>query len=333
MNHGSRRRVLAILVKAAISGALLWLSIRTVSLEGVGQRISGLDVSWLVLMLLLFGVQMPVLALRWHEIAAVCGADLPASVALRYTLIGTFFTQVLPSTAGGDAARIFLMARRGGWQTAIYSVLIDRLVGVTTMAVLVVLCMPFSLALIHDATARLALLIIGFGTLGAVGGFLCLGFIRPPLIERWRHHLAAASRVAWRLCRCAAGARILGLAIVTHFLTVTIIWAATRATHDSADFVQVLFLVLPVFLVAAVPISIAGWGIRESSMVLAFTYAGLPQADGLIVSLLYGVNNLAVGICGGLVWIADGHKRHARNIGDSTGKDHIDLMAARSVAE
>jgi hypothetical protein len=60
-----------------------------------------------------------------------------------------------------------------------------------------------------------------------------------------------------------------------------------------------------VVLIATVPISIAGWGVRESALVLAFSYAGLPGADGLIIAVLLGLALAAVGIAGGAVWLAD----------------------------
>jgi hypothetical protein len=61
-------------------------------------------------------------------------------------------------------------------------------------------------------------------------------------------------------------------------------------------------------LIATLPVSIAGWGVRESTMVLAFSYAGLAESDGLIVSILLGVLNLAVGAIGGIVWVASGYR-------------------------
>ena len=61
------------------------------------------------------------------------------------------------------------------------------------------------------------------------------------------------------------------------------------------SFLNALFLVLPVMLVSVVPISIAGWGVREGAMVAAFAYAGLPQSDGLLVSILFGVSYLILG--------------------------------------
>ncbi|AMN43428.1 lysylphosphatidylglycerol synthase domain-containing protein [Rhodoplanes sp. Z2-YC6860] len=62
-------------------------------------------------------------------------------------------------------------------------------------------------------------------------------------------------------------------------------------------------LVLPVMLIATIPVSIAGWGVRESALVMAFSYAGLPAADGLVVSVLLGAVMFVTGLIGGAVWL------------------------------
>ena len=98
-------------------------------------------------------------------------------------------------------------------------------------------------------------------------------------------------------------------------MTVMVAWGAAMAVHAAVDFLQILFLVLPVVLVATIPVSIAGWGVRESAMVLAFSYAGLVEGDGLVVSILFGVVNLAVGSIGGIVWVTSGYQwRSVRKI-------------------
>ena len=76
---------------------------------------------------------------------------------------------------------------------------------------------------------------------------------------------------------------------------------------------QTSIFFLSVVLVTIVPISIAGWGVREGAMVAAFAYAGLQQADGLIVSLLFGAGYLVLGVVGGLIWVltSDRSKRPA----------------------
>jgi uncharacterized membrane protein YbhN (UPF0104 family) len=305
------RRLLSFLAKAAVSALLLYLSLRRVDLSHVGQRLSALDLRWIGFVLIAMCVQIPLGALRWREIVLTCGAKLSTALALQYSFIGIFFSQVLPSTVGGDAVRIWLLARGGaGWSTSIYSVLIDRVVGVSALAMIVVGCLPWTLELVRNPAVRGALAVIGFGSLAGAVVFLGLGLPRLKMLDRWwpTRHLAIASRMTWQLFRTPAGLRVAVLMMVIHLLTVLAAWGCARAAHASADFTQVLILFLPVTLIATVPISIAGWGVRESAMVLAFSYAGLPESDGLIVSILYGAASLAVGALGGIVWIASGYR-------------------------
>ena len=178
------------------------------------------------------------------------------------------------------------------------------------LAVLVVACLPWTLNLIHDPIARATLALIGFGTLAGQLVFLALGVSYLQALDRWRitRHLAAASRVAWRLCRSVTGARVAAYSFSIHLMTVVVAWGAAMAVHAPVHFVHVLFLVLPVILIATIPVSIAGWGVRENAMILAFSYAGLAGADGLIVSILLGIVNMSVGAIGGIAWVANGYR-------------------------
>jgi hypothetical protein len=81
-NHASMRRLAAFLVKAAISARLLYLSQRRVDLGSVGQRLGGLNFGWVTFILFALCVQILLLALRWREIVAICGARLHLTIAL-----------------------------------------------------------------------------------------------------------------------------------------------------------------------------------------------------------------------------------------------------------
>jgi hypothetical protein len=61
-------------------------------------------------------------------------------------------------------------------------------------------------------------------------------------------------------------------------------------------------------LITMLPISIAGWGVREATLGLAFGYAGLMTYEGVNVSLLFGAVFFIVGAIGGLVWIFSAEK-------------------------
>jgi len=223
---------------------------------------------------------------------------------------GTDGNQVLPSTVGGDGARIWLFARQGaGWATATYSVLIDRIAGVFVLALIVVTCLPWTFSLIHDSIARVVLLVIGFGAIAGALIFVLFGVRFRQWLDRWMltRHLSAASRISAALCRSPRSATIvLACSVANHLLGVTAAWCCVKAVAAPVSFAQVLFLMPPVILIATVPVSIAGWGVRESSMIVAFAYAGLAQSDGLTLSILFGAVGFIVGMVGGIVWIVSG---------------------------
>jgi uncharacterized membrane protein YbhN (UPF0104 family) len=52
------------------------------------------------------------------------------------------------------------------------------------------------------------------------------------------------------------------------------------------------------------PISIAGWGVRETAMVGLFGLIGVPNEGALVLSVLFGLIGIAVAIPGGVVWLA-----------------------------
>jgi hypothetical protein len=305
------RRALLLLAKAATSILLLYVSLRWSNVSAVADRLSRFEPGWIALALGLLTAQIVLLAVRWKTIAVACGAALAFVPALQLSFIAAFFNQVLPSTVGGDGARIWFLARRGaaGWTRAAYSVLIDRIVGVFALAVIVLACLPWTFELIHDPIARIVLLMIGFGaTFGAVV-FVLIGARYQQSFDRWAltRHLAAAARVAATLCGSLQSFTfVIACSIAIHLVTIAAAWCCIKAIAAPVSFLQVLFLMPPVLLVSTVPISIAGWGVRETSMIAAFGVAGLAQSDGLTLSILFGATSFAVGVIGGAIWIASG---------------------------
>jgi uncharacterized protein (TIRG00374 family) len=304
------RRTLLLLAKATISILLLYLSLHSIDLGTLGARLSRLESGWIVLALLLLTVQVVLLAVRWRNISAACGANLPFILALQISFIATFFNQVLPSTVGGDGMRIWLFARKGaGWASAIYSVLLDRIAGVLVLALIVIACLPFTFSLIHDPIARAVPLVIGVGVITGTLVFVLIGRYFRQLFDRWRltRHLAAASRISAALCSSHRDAAIVfACSVAIHLITAAAAWCCAKAIASPVSFAQILFLLPPVLLIATLPVSIAGWGVRESSFMFAFAHAGLAQSDGLAISILFGAASFIVGLVGGIIWIAYG---------------------------
>jgi uncharacterized membrane protein YbhN (UPF0104 family) len=227
-------------------------------------------------------------------------------------VIGAFFNQTLPSAIGGDAVRLWLVARAGaGWRAATYSIFVDRAIGLIALAVIIVASLPWSYRLIGDPQGRIALLLVDFAALAGGLGFLAFGYLQWAWLKKWwgTLHIHACAVIADRvLFRARRGPKVALLSLLVHVLTVVIAWCVVQSIAAPAAFGQIFQLLPPVMLITMLPISIAGWGVREATMGLAFGYAGLMANEGVNVSLLFGAVSFMVGAVGGLVWILSAEK-------------------------
>jgi uncharacterized membrane protein YbhN (UPF0104 family) len=306
------RRILLSTIKILISAALLYLALRKVNLAELASRINIASLGWIGMAIAVTFLQILVGVLRWREISAECGAPLPLRQAMRFNLIGAFFNQTLPSSIGGDAVRLWLVARGGaGWRAATYSIFVDRAIGLIALAIIIVASLPWSYSLISDPHGRSALLFVDFAALAGGAGFLVLGRLHWPWLKRWwaTHHLHACSVIANRVIFGRKhGPAVAALSTLVHVLTVVIVWCVVQSIAAPVVFSQIFQLLPPVMLITMLPISIAGWGVREATMGLAFGYAGLITSEGVNVSLLFGAVTFLVGAFGGLVWIFSAEK-------------------------
>jgi hypothetical protein len=306
------RRILLSTVKILISVALLYFSLRKVNLYDLAARIRVESLGWLGLAIAITFLQIFLGVLRWREISGECGAPLETRQAMRYNVIGTFFNQTLPSAIGGDAVRLWLVARAGaGWRAATYSIFVDRAIGLIALAVLIVASLPWSYTLITDPHGRSALLLVDLLALAGGVGFLIFGALKWRWLKTWwaTHHLHACAVIANRVIFSRSRGPIIAiLSILVHVLAVVIAWCVVQSIAAPVRFSDVFMLVPPVMLITMMPISIAGWGVREATMGLAFGFAGLAANEGVNVSLLYGAVFFIVGAFGGLVWILSAEK-------------------------
>ncbi|MDE2378229.1 lysylphosphatidylglycerol synthase transmembrane domain-containing protein [Bradyrhizobium sp.] len=306
------RRILLSTAKIVISAALLYLALRKVDLSELLSRFTLTSLFWIGAAIAVTFLQIFIGVLRWREISAECGAPLELGRAMRYNVIGTFFNQTLPSAIGGDAVRLWLVARAGaGWRKATYSIFVDRAIGLIALAVVIVASLPWSFRLITDAHGRSALLLLDLAALAGGIGFLVVGALNWPWLKSWwaTHHVHACAVIANRVIFGRThGPKVAVLSLLVHVLAVVIAWCVIQSIAAPVDFGQIFLLIPPVMLITMMPISIAGWGLREATMGLAFGFAGLATNEGVNISLLFGAVMFIVGAFGGLVWIFSAEK-------------------------
>ncbi len=302
------RKNLVFLLKLAVSLLLLYLVLRPFHLMGLSGRLVNFSFAWGAIADILCVLQVVLMGARWWVIADT--AILPIGAAIRLSFIGSFFGQVLPSTVGGDAARIVLLARKGaGWAKATHSVVADRVIGLLVVVIIVLGCILLTFARVSDPLARMALLGVAAAAIVGASVFFLLRFYPFSLLTKlpFGGHLAEASWLAQNVLRTPRTAAVITICSLSGQLAaIGVAWCCARAVAAPVPFFDLLALVPPVLLIATAPVSIAGWGLREGTMATAFTLAGLSAQDGLLISLLFGLVYVVTGCAGGLIWLASG---------------------------
>jgi len=73
-------------------------------------------------------------AYRWQLLAQTVGFNTSYLKLVQYCFIGLFFNLFLPSTVGGDASRVYYLAKgTHKYRTALYSVFADRTMGIAVL--------------------------------------------------------------------------------------------------------------------------------------------------------------------------------------------------------
>ena len=250
-------------------------------------------------------------ALRWSLVIETISARVRLRAALHIMFIGLFFNQTLPSSIGGDAMRIWHIRHHGfPLRTAINSVLLDRLIALAALAVFMLISFPVLYQLVGDAVVRGGVLAV---SVALIGGFMVLYFFRllPKWFHRWRiveevRHLSREAHTVAKAPRSAG--RILLLSMVMHAMTGTAIYEIARGLGVGIGLVECVVLVPPISLLTILPISVAGWGVREAAMISGLAYVGIDANDALVTSIIFGLLLMMISVPGGVFWFLK-HKK------------------------
>lgn len=306
--RGTRRRGwLLAAAKLAVSASLLVLLARRSHAAEVWASVQSIPPAVFVAAWTLLLAQSLILGLRWWLVMDALGAPLGYARTVRLTFVGAFFNQVLPTSFGGDAVRIWQAYRSGVRpDAAINGVALERVSGLVGLALMVAVGLWWFGPRIDSPGLRLGLLAAVPLVMLGIGLAACLD--RMP--ETWRKWRAARG-----LVRLAADTRrifiaptvlapLLLLSLVSHGLAALAVYAFADGLGLAVTAWECLALVPPVILITLFPVSFAGWGVREGAMVTMLAFAGIGAEAALAVSLAFGGALLAAALPGCILWLA-----------------------------
>ena len=299
----SFKKILALLLKIAVTVAFMWLVFQKINIGLVFEQIVQVDVFWAMLAVLALITQLILAGVRWYLVGSILNIPIPLHLATSLVLIGQFFNQILPGGIGGDAVRAWMLTRRNfELKRALISVVCDRSLGLLILFNVAALTLPFltffdNVQIPHGLSLMVAFLsiaAIGMLTLILQGDQIsdllrAIKILRPlgAVVSSMRSVFVSGARSTWALV----------LSIGIQFLVILSIYLGARSLHIEFNLQQVLLLPV-IILIGSLPISFAGWGLRESAMVTGLGFVAISPVNALSVSILFGLGQIVISIPG-----------------------------------
>jgi uncharacterized membrane protein YbhN (UPF0104 family) len=301
------RKVLITFVRLLVTAGLVWALATRVDLGRAAEIMGRASLPLLAAAIAAMMAANLVVALRWHVILSAEAPSPGPGTLLKIVFVGLFFNQVLPTGVGGDAVRAWRCRKLGiGLGAAIKSILLDRACGYLVLVAVYAVSLPSLLRILPEGGQRGGVVAVLGAALFGLLALLSLDYLpRPMLRLRVIAPLAELSlesrRLFTRPSRCGA---VLGLSAVTIGLTILAFKLVADAVGIRLSLWSWAMIVPPVSLIQLLPVSLAGWGLREVVLVVALASFGVPAESALAASVLLGLCSIVIGFPGGLIWLA-----------------------------
>ena len=302
-----------LVVQGVISiGLLAWI-FRGLDRQAFRALFAGLPLWFYFASLAVVLTGQVIYAWRWWLVLTVTGTGVSFSTAVRQYFVGTFVNNFLPSTVGGDVAKVYYIGRQHGYRAVAASVVVDRVLGVGILATLASaaawLSAPDSPWLVASSLAVTAIA----ATLAVVSGLAVSG---TGGLARWlapfgpRAVALATHAQQFRLDMAAPLRRpdIMGQSIAgvfVYFVGLTLVYLSFLTVHTitQPSLSSMFAVVTTTAVLSNVPISLNGLGVREQLHVWLLAPLGVPTEVALAISLLMFAHLLVASTLGLVLWL------------------------------
>lgn len=234
---------------------------------------------------------------RWWAILRTDRLNYRFIDLLPQYFIGGFFNNLLPTSTGGDLFRMYYIYKQGhGAALAASPVIVERVIGLVVLVGMAVVALPF----LHADPKMTGALKLSF-TSAFIVMMTVLALLRwrrtywpiHRFFERW-----SGIRIVGTLLNIAEAVHlylqrttlILVLAVLTVLLQlveILLFYTLGHGLGSDMPFTAFIVMVPVVFVVAALPITVGGLGVREMAVVALFTAAGMSESHAATTALLF----------------------------------------------
>jgi len=278
------------LLRIVITAVLLTLIFRNIEFSNVKDIIIQANVKLLVLAIFFQLLSTLLAGYRWGRVMKKMDFGQKSEFYMRSYFKGSFFNQGLPTSIGGDAVRVLDVASTGHRKRdAFIGVFIDRILGLAGLLILNLAANFFLPGLLPENLFLMINLIVLAGLLG----FITFIYIHNVKALHKGRLLTYILRVSAQLNQILHDIRSISfhliVGVLIHLFSIINIYLVGQSVGLEYSLLTIAVIVPPVILLTLIPVSLAGWGIREGAMIGLFGLIGGVAANILSMSILYGI--------------------------------------------
>lgn len=253
-----------------------------------------------------------VISLRLKKFFHLLGIHLTVWNCTVLNLIGLFFNNLLPTSAGGDLLKIYYASQGSGKKVeSITAILGDRFFGLFSIFLLASIALPLE----KNVKSNDLLTALTWGILGA---FFLLIFFALTMncsskikgimegLSKGRSKIRGFFEITTEMFERIRNAKIfimymVSLSLVIQFLYIGVLFLLSKGLSLNIAF-SVLVVIVPIIFVVSLFPSLNGLGIREGAFVY-FLGEKIGRGNAFALSLLFLSLTLLLSLIGGLVYV------------------------------
>lgn len=311
------KKTFSILIRIAITVLLFAFIASKVDLRQVFSHIRNVPVYLFLLIFLWYAVTQFLGVYRWRILLD----SQKISPSFWYLCVvsfkALFFNMILPTAMGGDVVRVYALYKSSSNRNmGVASVLVDRIIGLTAMVGIALFSILWGSRYLKETP--FTVYILSFAVLYFFGvALLATSFLKKitQAVFRVINLKALAIRITNfvdALYSYLAFKKTVGIALVISFVVqigVIFTYFFVARAMDIPVSLFHFFLFMPVvWVIAMLPVSLGGLGVREGAFIYLFSKVGIPKEACFSLSIVAsGIAMLFNFLCGIFLLVPDKH--------------------------
>ncbi len=301
-------------LRIAVSITLIAFLIKTQfkDIQSLIKILKTVSIPWLILSASthIFGIWIT--AVRWKILLHTQKINISTRSLTSTVLIGFFFNNFLPSTIGGDVFRTYDVAKKANKPlgTSASIIVVERFSGIISAATYAVIALFLGFTAIGGQSIIIPIII--FFVICLMLGFI---IINPSILrlEKLVKKIKFLGKLKQKLSNTyntflsfkrykMALVKVLIYSFLLQFAVILNYYLAAKSLNINLSLTTFIFIVPVVAIIAMIPISIGGIGLRENSIVYIMVAMGVGNEKAALCSLILFAMLIFVGIIGGITY-------------------------------